>query len=66
MNKTRKVTDTMNSITVSADILAELLNCGKSTAMKIGAESGSRIQIGRRVLYSVPKVREYMDSLAGK
>ena len=51
-------------LTVTADTLAGLLNCGKATAAKIGKDAGARIQIGRRVLYRVPLVERYLDSLA--
>ena len=51
-------------ITVNSDTLAELLDCGKATAVQIGKDSGARIQVGRRVLYSVPKVQAYLANLA--
>lgn len=65
MNKTLERKST-NVLTVDAETLAGMLNCGKATATKIGNESGSRIQIGRRVLYKVSKVEEYLNSLSGK
>lgn len=51
-------------VAVSADTLAGMLDCGRATAVKIGADAGARIQVGKRVLYSVEKVRCYLDSLA--
>ena len=53
-----------NMVAVNADTLAGILDCGRATAVKIGADAGARIQIGKRVLYSVEKVRKYLDALA--
>ena len=65
MNKTveRK---SENLLTVDAEALAGMLNCGRVTAAKIGNEAGARSQIGRRVLYKVSKIEEYLNALAGK
>ncbi len=40
-----------------------MLSCGHATARKIGEQAGARIVIGRRVLYSVEKVKEYLKCL---
>jgi len=63
MEKTKK-TNNLPSLTVSAESLAEMLNCGRPTAVKIGVEAGARIQIGKRVLFKVDKVNSYLDKLA--
>ena len=52
-------------LTVTADTLAGMLDCGKSTAVKIGREAGARIQLGKRVLYSVPVIEKYLAGLVG-
>jgi hypothetical protein len=52
-------------ITVDAPTLASMLNCGRATATKIGNEAGARVQIGRRVLYRVSKVEQYLDTIQG-
>ena len=65
MNKTKKsCEDISNMITINQEMLASKLGCGKSTAIKIGKESGAEIRIGRRCLYSVNKLQEYLDSLS--
>lgn len=64
MNKTKKI-DSANRITVDAETLAGMLNCGRATAAKIGKDSGARVQVGRRVLYKVSRIEEYIDSLSG-
>ena len=50
-------------ITVSTEKLAELLDCGKVTAKKIGIEAGAKIQIGRRTLWNMSKIKKYIDTL---
>lgn len=53
-----------NVLTVNAETLAGMLNCGRATAVKIGTDAGARIQIGRRTLYSVPKIEKHLESIA--
>ena len=50
-------------MTVDAEMLARMLNCGRQTAAKIGADASARIQVGRRVLYSVPAIEKYLDQI---
>ena len=47
MNKTL-MRDNKEFLTVSAETLAGMLNCGRATAVKIGTDAGAKIQIGRR------------------
>lgn len=65
MNKTLN-RENKEFITVSAETLAGMLNCGRATAVKIGTDAGARIQIGRRTLYKVSIVNKYLDSLSGE
>ena len=62
MNKT-KSRNSEHYLTVDVDRLSAMLSCGHSTARKIGEQSHAKIVIGRRVLYSVEKVKAYLDSL---
>ena len=50
------------NITVSTDTLAEMLDCGKVTAKKIGIAAGAKIQIGRRVLWNSEKIKAYLNA----
>ena len=50
-------------ITVDVRTLAAMLSCGVTTARKVGEQAGARIQIGRRVLYSVDAVKKYLKCL---
>ena len=51
-------------LAVDIEGLSALLSCGHATARKIGEQAESKIVIGRRVLYSVDRVRKYLDYLA--
>lgn len=50
-------------VAVNIDTLASMLNCGKTTAIRIGNGSGARIKIGRRVLYKLDKIDAYLNEL---
>lgn len=63
MRKT-KTTEAGNKVSVNAETLAKILDCGRPTAMKIGEAAGARIQIGKRVLYKVDRIERYLDGLA--
>lgn len=63
MNKTKE-RETAQLLTVDIEGLSAMLSCGHATARKIGEQAKARIVIGRRVLYSVPKVQKYLDTLA--
>ena len=58
--------DTKSNLTVNAETLAGMLDCGRATAVKIGIDAGARIQIGRRTLYKVSIVEKYLDALSGE
>lgn len=64
----RKTLDRENNqfLTVNAETLAGMLNCGRATAVKIGTDAGAKIQIGRRTLYKVSIVEKYLDNLSGE
>lgn len=63
MNKTR-TTNNEVPLTVDIEKLSAMLSCGHATARKIGEQAQARIVIGRRVLYSVDRIRRYLESLA--
>lgn len=58
--------DNKEFMTVNAETLAGMLDCGRATAVKIGTDAGARIQIGRRTLYKVSIVNKYLDALSGE
>lgn len=58
--------DDKELLTVNAETLAGMLDCGRATAVKVGTDAGAKIQIGRRTLYKVSIVNKYLDSLSGE
>lgn len=63
MNKTKE-RHVKQPITVDIEGLSAMLSCGHATARKIGEQAGAKIVIGRRVLYSVDRVKDYLLYLA--
>lgn len=62
MNRT-KSRKAEQPIAVDIEKLSAMLSCGHATARKIGEQAKARIVIGRRVLYSVDKIKTYLASL---
>ena len=56
--------DNEKFLTVNADTLAGMLNCGRATAVKIGTDAGAKIQIGLRTLYKVSIIEKYLEAIA--
>ena len=44
--------------------LQELLGCGRYTACDIGTKAGAKMQLGKRVLWNVDKVKVYLDCIS--
>lgn len=63
MRKTKNI-ETDYKVAVDIDELSAMLSCGRTTARKIGVAAGARVQVGRRVLYSVKKVENYIETVA--
>ena len=63
MHKTKERKE-IQPLAVDIEGLSALLSCGHATARKIGEQAEAKIVIGRRVLYSVDRVRKYLDCLA--
>lgn len=63
MNKTF-ARESKEQITVDIEKLSAMLSCGHATARKIGEQAGARICIGRRVLYSVDKIKQYLVAMS--
>ena len=57
-------------LTVSTRTLMRLLDCGKPAAIRIGTEAGAkvvvgrRISIGRKVLWNVKVIEQYLNRVA--
>ena len=62
MNKT--ATDVIPlCLAVTTNNLAQCLDCGRVTAVKVGEAAGAMIKVGKRVLWNVRKVQRYLDSV---
>lgn len=66
MRKTEQYAINNNTITVDTNRLAQMLSCGRGTAVKIGTAAGAKIKIGKRTLYKVSIIEKYLESTAGK
>lgn len=62
MNKTAKRESDI-ILTVDIDRLSAMLSCGHVTARRIGEQADAKIIVGRRVLYSVDRIREYIRQM---
>ena len=62
MRKTTN-TETDKKITVDITELQKMLSVGKNTASEIGKAAGASLTVGRRRLYLVDKIAEYMETL---
>lgn len=56
--------DPHSLITVTTEGLQLLLGCGRDSAAHIGELAEARVQIGRRVLWNVNKIKEYIDLIS--
>lgn len=63
MHKT-KLNDNNIKITVDINGLQNMLSVGKNTAYKIGEEAGAVVRLGKRKLYIVNKVEEYINKIS--
>lgn len=50
-------------LAVDTAALQKLLCCGRYTAVQIGNSANARIQIGRRVLWNLKQVQQYLDDI---
>lgn len=64
MRATTRPTNIRDARAVDIKGLQSLLSCGRPTAETIAHDAGARVQIGKRVLYNVHKVQEYLDEIA--
>lgn len=63
MRKTN--TGSAEKLVVDINGLQDMLSIGKNKAYKIGEEAGAIVPIGRRKLYNVKKIEQYIDGLTG-
>ena len=56
--------DPSQQILCNTKELQGMTGCGRDKATEIGTAAGAKVQIGRRVLWNVSKVREYLDAIS--
>ena len=66
MRATKKFDDQqgIEKLTITTDRLQAMLGCGRKSAVQIGDLAGARIQLGKRVLWNVGKVRDYVNRVS--
>lgn len=64
MRKTKYTENIENCKTVDTPGLQRLLMAGRRTAIEIGDSAGARIKVGRRVLWNVSKIQDYLDKIS--
>ena len=48
-------------ILVDTKQLQAVLSCGRASAVKLGMEAGARVEVGKRVLWNLQKVQQYLS-----
>ena len=66
MRATKKFDDQqgIEKLTSTTDRLQAMLGCGRKSAVQIGDLAGARIQLGKRVLWNVNKVKDYVNRVS--
>lgn len=64
MRATCKMTNIEKKQTVDTKELQGMLSTGRKTAVDIGTAAGARVQVGRRVLWNVRRIQQYIDSIS--
>lgn len=64
MNMTRKSGEYKKPLLVDTNGLQEILSCGRPAAVRIGTEANGRVKQGRRVLWNVKKIEQYLDAIS--
>ena len=62
MNK-RIVETAPSKLYVGVDELKNMLSVGRNSALQVGEKANAKVKVGRRTLYNVEKIKEYMASL---
>lgn len=64
MHKTNTNKDIPEPIAVDIGKLSAMLGCGQQTARKIAEEAHAVIHLNRRTLFSVEKIKKYINLMA--
>ena len=61
MNRTNKPARQPPTLCVTMPELMASMHCGRHTAEETALKAGAKIKIGRRCLYNINKIQEYID-----
>lgn len=65
MRQTAKMElDISKKILLDTKELQAMLSCGRYTAVKIGTDAASRVDVGNRVLWNRKKVEKYIGEIS--
>ncbi len=66
MNATTKSyeIDLTRKLTVDTEELQQILSLGRKSAVEIGNSAGARIVIGKRIVWNLQKIQEYLYNIA--
>lgn len=66
MNNTTRhnLLDFPGKFAVTTEELQQLLSCGRKSAVDIGEKAEAKIQLGRRVLWNVEKIKTYLNLIS--
>lgn len=66
MNSTTRysLSDYSSRLTITTEELQTLLGCGRKSAVDIGELAEAKIQLGRRVLWNVEKIKIYLNLIS--
>ncbi|MBR6172758.1 MAG: hypothetical protein IKQ49_06260 [Eubacterium sp.] len=56
---------TLMPMTTDVQGVMKLLGVGRNKAMEVGKNAGAVIHLGKRTVYKVDKINEYLNTLAG-
>lgn len=64
MNKTESKNHALNNLAVNTETLMEVLDCRRKTATEIGNNAGAKMCVGRKILWNVKLIQQYLDTIA--
>ena len=66
MNNTTRydTSDLSGKLAVTTEDLQNILSCGRKSAVDIGEKAEAKIQLGRRVLWNVEKIKIYLNLIS--
>ena len=53
-----------NPVMVDTNMLQSYLSCGRITAEKLGEEANAQVKLGKRVLWNIEKIKQYVNSIS--